>query len=388
MVSAELELLLGCARVTLDTGRAQGLRALCEQPLDWTVLIDAARRHGLDPLLHWHLSALCPGQLPELVAKRLNEHFETNRARNLLLTVELRNVLALFEDHGIPAIAYKGPTLAISAYGNLALRRFADLDLLLKSRDILKAKALLVEQGYRPRWDLTPAQETAFLKSQCELNLDRHRGRISIELHWDILPREFAFRLDEEQMWKSAERLSLDGATALTPGPEDLLLILCAHGSKHFWERLAWVADVAELVRARQDIRWPMVLAQARRAGGERMLLLGLTLASELLDADLPEEILRRTRIERVVRTLAAQAWQWQSRRATSMPGFGESLLFHLRVQDRLADRIRYTLRRTGIPTIEDWQWRWVPDRLFFLHYLLRPIRLAGKHGRKLVRRG
>jgi hypothetical protein len=295
--------------------------------------------------------------------------------------MELRRILALFADSGIPAIAYKGPSLAVSVYGNLALRRFADLDLLLSKRDIRQAQALLIEQSYRPRLDLTPPEERAFLKSQHELILDRDRGRISVELHWDVLPREFAFRLDPERLWHGAVRVSLDGAAVLTPAPEDLLLILCAHGTKHFWERLAWVVDVAELVGVYQDIRWATVMETARRAGGERMLHLGLRLANELLGVDLPEEVLRRIRSDRTVGALAERVWRWQVKDAPIRPGLTESQVFYLDARERLADRVRYAFRRAVTPTIEDWRWRRLPGWLFFLHYVLRPIRLAGKHG-------
>ena len=33
---------------------------------------------------------------------------------------------------------------------------------------------------------------------------------------------------------------------------ENLLLVRCAHGSKHLWERLGWICDVAELIRVRK----------------------------------------------------------------------------------------------------------------------------------------
>jgi hypothetical protein len=34
---------------------------------------------------------------------------------------------------------------------------------------------------------------------------------------------------------------------------ENLLLVRCAHGSKHLWERLGWICDVAELIRVRKE---------------------------------------------------------------------------------------------------------------------------------------
>jgi len=53
---------------------------------------------------------------------------------NFFLTKELLELLTLFEAHCIPASPYKGPALAIMAYGNLALRQFSDLNILVHKR--------------------------------------------------------------------------------------------------------------------------------------------------------------------------------------------------------------------------------------------------------------
>jgi hypothetical protein len=49
-----------------------------------------------------------------------------------------------------------------------------------------------------------------------------------------------------------------------------------------------------------------------------------------------------------------------------------------MRAQDRLRDRIRYILFRLFLPTVEDWKQVRLPDPLFFLYFLFRPLRLAG----------
>jgi hypothetical protein len=40
---------------------------------------------------------------------------------------------------------------------------------------------------------------------------------------------------------------------------ERLLLALCLHGAAHQWERLIWLADVAELLRSEPDLDWPFI---------------------------------------------------------------------------------------------------------------------------------
>ncbi|MGE0133262.1 MAG: nucleotidyltransferase family protein [Blastocatellales bacterium] len=79
--------------------------------------------------------------------------------------------------------------------------------------------------------------------------------------------------------------------------PEDLLIYLCAHGAKHAWERLIWLADVAGLIHKHSNLDWDGVrdLAVEQRCG--RVLLLGLRLARDVVGvtpAAQMEEIIRR----------------------------------------------------------------------------------------------
>jgi len=138
----------------MDAGQAARARALCAGDLDWENVIATARRHGLDPLLYRHLSAIGSEHVPVERLSQLRAHFETNAVRNRLLTAELGKILALFEGHRIPAIPYKGPVLAASVYGDLAFRRFADLDVLVRREDVRRCTDVLRELGYpQPKID-------------------------------------------------------------------------------------------------------------------------------------------------------------------------------------------------------------------------------------------
>ena len=173
-----------------------------------------------------------------------------------------------------------------------------------------------------------------------------------------------------------------------TLSPEDLLLILCVHGAKHLWSQLGWISDVAELVRGHPSADWPWLLAEARALGSERMLLLGLFLARDLLDAPLPEAVRPALRADRVVESLAGQVVERLFGRPRGAAGVLESALFHLRAREHVRDRLRYGVRLAMTTTPGDWALLPLPVRLFPLYWLLRPIRLAGKYAAGAVRRG
>src|SRR5438046_1996796 len=81
--------------------------------------------------------------------------FQKNAARSVLLTWELVDILDLFATEGIEAMPYKGPAIAISIYGRLALRQFSDLDILVRKRDVWRCQQLLISRGYQPHFDIT-----------------------------------------------------------------------------------------------------------------------------------------------------------------------------------------------------------------------------------------
>jgi hypothetical protein len=378
----EGELLLACARTRMDPVTAARVRALLARPLDWERLFRTARWHGVLPLVHWHLRGVEPTLVPAEVRDRLRESFDGTQRRNLHLALQLGAILDRFAAHGIPAIPFKGPVLAMVAYGRLGFREFRDLDLLVNKQDVLRAKEILVADGFRPDARLTAAQERALVQSQHAFLLMRPDRTAMVELHWEISPRHVSRLLEPERLWERLQPVAMAGRTVLTLAPEVLLPSLCEHGAKHAWERLAWICDVAELIQARSDLDWERVMAESRRAGSERMLALGLGLAIQLLGAPMPEAARDRLEKDAVIPRLVADVRTRLFREPAGPAGLLEQARFHLRVRERWGQRLRYCWLAMTTLSVEDWQNRQLPRPLVFLYYPLRLLRLLGTaHG-------
>jgi Uncharacterised nucleotidyltransferase len=382
-VRPEAELLLCCARTFMDPEKAARIKALLQHDTDWDYLFRAASEHGIAPLLYRHLNAIAPEAVPKETLDQLRDHFHDNSRRNLFLTGELLNILTLFETHQIPAISFKGPVLAASVYGNLALRQFLDLDVLIHKQHVAKARELLVSQGYRPQFDLSDSQEAAFVRTYSAQSLLRDDGKVAVDLHWTMTSRDFSFPLEPERLWEDTETISLAGREIRTLSQENLLLFLCVHGGKHGWERLGWICDIAEIIRSRKAMDWRTVMDRARALKSERMLLLGLYLASDFLHAPLPEEIRARISSDPAVRSLATQVRERLFREA--LPGVFESWRFQIRIRDRLRDGCRYCFGLVMTPTGLELTLMPLPAVLFPLYYVLRPMRLVLKHGGRML---
>ncbi|MDQ3744794.1 MAG: nucleotidyltransferase family protein [Acidobacteriota bacterium] len=375
----EHALLLLCARTKVCGEDARRIESLARGRLDWDYLLGLARRHTVLPLLQRQLEAHAGDSVPTEVRRALGEKFRDNAARNLLLAGELVRITRLLEAEGVGTLAYKGPALAACAYGDLSLRRFLDLDIIVRRRDVPRARSVLRALGFSAPCGLSQSQEDVLLRSQHNLALARDGGRLTVELHWDVAQRRFADVPLGESVWARAVSVRVGGGEVKTLAPEDLLVALCVHGAKHFWERLAWVCDVAELLGSTQNLDWPLVLALARDSRVERMLLLGLGLASGLLGAPLPEDLSRRARADAAAARLSREVARRMFDGAEFEPlGTVRGLRFNLSARPRLLDKVRY-FRYALTPTDKDLAALRLPPKLTFAYYLLRPLRLLRK---------
>ncbi len=385
MIRPEFELILCASRVRDDPDTQIRLRELLRRELDWDFLLRAAETHGILFLLHNRLERCCPGWEPQVARERLRRLYEQNARRNLLLTAELLGLLRLFENNDVPAIPYKGPALAAFVYGDLALRRTDDLDIIVRRRDVWKAHELLTGAGFTPQVAVAQEQIPILFKSECDLCFVHKRTGLVVEIHWALVPPFYGLPLDSEGLWSRLEHVNLGGMQVPVPGREDLLFALCVHGAKHMWERLEWICSLGQMAQASFKLDWESVRSQAARLHGQRTVSLGLALARDLLGAELPDREMMHLQADRALDSLVVQVRETMF--AEKPPDLLHLTLFRLRVRERTLDRIRYCLVRAWTPTYEDLGFLSLKPRLFFLYYLARPFRLFLAFVLRLARR-
>lgn len=372
----EHELLLLCAHRGSPANIRERVAELARSKNDWGYLFLLARRHAVLPLLYRGLEGV--DGVPGDFRAKLRDEFRKNATRNTLLAGEMARLARLFEAEGVPLLAYKGPALAQQAFGDITLRRFVDLDVIVRRRDARRAGGLLQSLGYSKPAGLTEAHEEFLLRRQHNLPYTRDGGLMLVELHWEVAPAHFAAVSIEEGVWERAVRVQLFGTDVRCPSPEDLLLALAVHGTKHLWEKLAWVCDVAALVNSRADFDWLYVQRRARKARVGRMLSLVLRLAQGLAGAKLPGGLFDESD-ERVLSALSAEVTAAMFSSAEAEPiGFVRNVRFNLRARPGLGERLDY-LRFILTPTDGDLAAVPLPAGISFAYYLLRPLRLALK---------
>lgn len=340
--------------------------------IDWTELVQLAMDHGVAGLLCSNLLAVPPTLVPGEIIIAARQFLEQQQQTNQELFGQLCAILDTLEQAGIPAIPFKGPTLAFAAYGGLEFRTFRDLDMLIREQDIRPCLDRLHETGYTHERDLTPRQWQEFFNYDAEEIL-RGPG-VPVEPHWRFAPRTLAIDIDYDRLWERATRKTVGGHTMLQMAPEDELIAVCLHGCKEEWTRLKWVADVAAFVARHDDLDWDAVIRLSTQQGVARIVRIGLLIADRLIGIAAPPQIKSWSAGDDI-------ADHWSSAFSVDFfatlretPDVFRIGPFHRAMRERKRDKVRYIVRTLTQPTNKYFADISIPDRLFFLYW---PYKLA-----------
>lgn len=368
----ETNLVVEGARTFLSGERVGNLHAALTQPLDWIAVERIADYHSVAPLLACVLKQYGGSLVPREVLERLQQRFLLTAKSNLVRFQEWRRILRAFETAGISVISLKGPALALQAYGDVALREFVDLDLLIQPDDVLRARDLLLREGYQLRSPLPGDGDAVLLRSRNrQLDFANDGRGTLIDLHWGALHEMFSFQLPIDQLFRSAQVENHKGGQFLAPSAEHLLLYLCAHGTKHCWLNLRWLCDLACFAKAVQKLDWGLCIRLAEAANCDLVLKHSLLLAHQVLGLELPSPI---GSYEAKVRELALTAMSFLFREDGD-PGYGEAMRYHLAFARDWRDRVHFVFERLFVPAEPEWQEVRLPEPLHFLYYTVRPLR-------------
>ncbi|NJN81995.1 MAG: nucleotidyltransferase family protein [Caldilineaceae bacterium] len=297
---AETALILACVRAALpvrDKEQTPNLIPIAET-IDWDHLISLSERQGVLPMVYQALRTLPAGDgsilPPEPISEQLWERFHGNVMRSMTLGMELVKIVGALQAAGVRVLPVKGVALAAQVYTDPTARQPGDLDLLIAPPDYGTTLAVLEDTGYTAHSPATMSQrqEAAWLHFRIERHFRQPQQRIDLDLHWQLFSQRI-LALDFDALWARGATVRLRDRTLRTLGVEDMLLYLCFHGSKHGWDALKWLVDVAMVLHGYADLDWVVVLARADALESRRMVLAGMALVREILGVELPDEIQR-----------------------------------------------------------------------------------------------
>lgn len=378
-VTRELEgaLLLGLVRAWVNGTDDGSIDELLGRGPDWKRLAADARRHGVVPLI---LRVLSPreGSVPVEFLEDLRRRVAEDGRRSLWLAGELARIARALDARGLPSLALKGPILAARIYGDLGLRPFRDLDILVRQPDLARAAEVLVELGYLAG---LPGRVGAgpFWGAAGQMAFHRAPDGAIVELHWRPVQRYFARRIDAGELWHHSRLTTLADVPVRSPSDEDLFVLLCVHGAKHRWSRLGWGCDLALLIRGSPDLDWERIIERARRWRVERMLLLGIRICEELFGVRAPE-LASPAQQDPALRHLASMIVKELLTGVEPPSASFRFWTYHLRLQAGWGPQLLYLIDRATSPSARDLELFKLTRRWLWLYYSVRPLRL-GMHG-------
>ena len=333
-------------------------------------LLPDLRAHRLLPLVQQGLrrSGFDNAAVPEL--HRLGLQWTV---RDLQLRTALRSVLRGLSRQGIEALVFKGPALADRLGDGAAWRQYDDLDLLVRAAEQPAAIEHLLSVGYVWSADLPIDRVAAAARAGLEFSLWAPERRYLLEVSATGIHPYFA-AIPAEAIREGAAAVDVrDVGMVLQSAPAQELVLLCVHGAKHAWHRLAWVFDVVQWLRrhgAGKELGAARAVARQWRV--ETMLEVGLALAGTVAPAvRVPGVLPGSPRIQ----TLVGQVLTNWARHAHP-DALCALRPFHLAVQQGLAQRFAYHLRLALLPGHGDLRMVRLPPCLYPLYFALRPVRI------------
>lgn len=372
-LSTSQRLLLAAATTRRDQATSHAVRALAADA-DWVTLTQLALEHAVVVPVFRTLAAFADDLVPEDVAAAAITFEADQHARNERLADELAAILTALNAAGIPAVPFKGPLLALEAYGDLALRRFRDLDFMVREADIDACYAVLAGLDYRGKHELSPAQERAFRAYAGEdILFQRERG-VAIEPHWAFAPHTLAIDVDYDGLWQRMRPTTFRGVEILALSPEDTVLALAIHGGKEQWVRLQWICDFAQTVRNGSALDWRAVVARATSQGCLRHLAVALWISHALLDLEIPVQVAGLFARDPASITIATGLIDRLFAADNEPPSIYTVTCLRLRLRERWRDRLAYAWRTVTTPRTIHFEMLRLPDPLIALY---RPAKLA-----------
>jgi hypothetical protein len=370
-------LLVRTARPELAPSAARELPALVASIADWDRLLDLAQRHCTLPMLRRHFRSEALSAAPASIVERITRQARATAIGNMQAASELVRLVGLLDAEGIEVIAYKGPVLAMLLYGDVALRQFGDLDLLVAAADARRAAASPERAGYAATRPEALAGGGP-LPAEGQAMFTREHPRSAVELHWRVVQRHLRVSFEFADLAARAMPITIGGTAVRTLAPDDLLLVLSVHHTKHRWERLQWIGEVAELVSRREELGLDLdgALERARALGVERMVRLGVRLGLELWDIEIPADLRADLLGDPELGALAREVYRALDEQEGRLSSVAARVGFQRRARDRSRDRLAMRATRLFEPSLDDRSLVRLPGFLYPLYYLLRPLRL------------
>ena len=377
LAALRLGLFPASASVEADAVALSQVAAAGEGGGDWRAVAELSRLHHVPGLLLQSLRTL-PGLL---TASGVEAELRAAYKRQVLGCMRqlgvLRQALECFEEQGEPCLVLKGLPLSARLYGTPFARCAVDVDLLVGGDSFAACRRMLLERGFRvcPEYRETPVRRRwdAIAGKTETLRHGVGAAAVAVELHWRLLANPGYIDTTFNRLYERRSSTRIGGVIMPTLGEVDEFVYLMCHGVGHNWRCLKWLADVALLLSAMDEAQYRRI---AERCGAARInAVLESTVGAcrAAFHVHPPARGRSRQGRRRAVVVLRSLPRVWRS---GHMPPFWWKVPLRLALKPSIRFACHEFLRTLTKPA--DWRRIDLPDPLFFLYFLLRPLLAMG----------
>lgn len=288
------QLILSSVRVHPTAADLERLDALIPLIDDWDYLSRTIIERGIGPLFFNKLSLLSNAAfIPEVAKSNLQQAYFRTLSRSMVLYDAFRRVADAFTLNHIQVVALKGIHLAEWLYGDIGLRQFSDIDLLVKQEDGEQCLNILSELGFVQSGD-----EVSHLITE-KIGIVHYpamvRNEVSVEIHIDLHHRRNAYSLDVNKIIENSEPLIINKSQVQVMELHDLLIYLCIHLDKHFAGgevQFTSFSDITNLLDVHAaEIDWPKLESSCKEYNCVDNVYKYLLIAAEYFNAPVPATV-------------------------------------------------------------------------------------------------
>jgi hypothetical protein len=276
---------------------------------EFSTLIALSGKHGTDTYVYLFFQ-----QNPHLISPAqlclTREMIKRQAVKSLRQLHELISICSNFDKRSVKYSVIKGPHLTRLLNGKKTVKVSADLDILMVNPgDLMDFHRVLTGMGYHcaePEIMAGKWWKRLFFMGKREAHYYCQASECSVDLHVRPFANTIITRRLYGNFFSDLTRVAFEGITIPVLPDEKYFIYLCHHAACHQFSRLAWLLDIRNFYRMKQDkIDVGKILAIAKSLNMTRSLYLAFYMMKIIFNAEIPAEIDSSTGKSRILGKLA-----------------------------------------------------------------------------------
>lgn len=224
---------------------------------------ELARQHGVEMLFYSTLKKRYAGSHAPVddYLKENENSFLRAVAISMRHEVVEKDVVHRLLSEGIPACIIKGNEIARTIYDDPNCRSSADIDVFIRTSDLIDADKILRCNGFS-RQDSLPLK--FYIGRSHHVSYHHTKKNCMLELHWDF-GYPLYFNLSPDDIWNGVIGSDAEGYSLL---PENVVLMLFTHHFRHGFREFKILVDILwSFYRYDKTINWMEFAEKLRQYG-------------------------------------------------------------------------------------------------------------------------